>query len=140
MSLVKHIVSDKFETLRVLVLPAGTPVEGAKVPQIFVFNNTWIPGQPVHDWNRMYAMSEDGEVLAGHLSSSPGFGVQDMGLLPGVSEWKHDLYEAKYPNGYDLVYMPDVKTPEGEHAEKLLLAFKLNEQKAVAAEREKASQ
>lgn len=49
-----------------------------------------------------YALSEDGELLASHYSSCGGWSPHDMGIQ---SNWKHDLYEMKYPDGYDLEWI-----------------------------------
>lgn len=48
------------------------------------------------------ALAEDGEGLAQHLSSSESFSRYDMGL---TSTRKHDVYEAKYPDGYELEWI-----------------------------------
>lgn len=54
-----------------------------------------------------FAMSEDGEGLTSHYSSSVEFSKHDMGL---VSDWKHDVYKEKYPDGYELEWVdnPDL--------------------------------
>lgn len=60
------------------------------------------------------AMAEDGDVLGEHLSSNESFSRHDMGL---TSDWKHDRYKAKYPDGYELVWVGwDFKTHEGWQA------------------------
>ena len=51
-----------------------------------------------------YAMAENGEVLASHLSSDEDFSKHDMGL---TSDWKHDKYMAHYPDGYELEWVTD---------------------------------
>lgn len=48
------------------------------------------------------AMTEDGCVLAEHLSSSESYCEHDMGI---TSEWKHDRYREKYPGGFELVWI-----------------------------------
>lgn len=58
------------------------------------------------DWIRVSALSEDGEFLAGHVSSSEGFAKHDIGL---TSDWKHDAYKERYPDGYELVWVDDPK-------------------------------
>lgn len=45
------------------------------------------------------ALAEDGTVLASHVSSSESFAKYDMGAR------KHDAYAAKYPDGYELVWL-----------------------------------
>lgn len=41
-------------------------------------------------------VSEDGEVLAAHLSSTIDFLKHDLGV---TSNWKHDIYDKKYGSG-----------------------------------------
>lgn len=45
------------------------------------------------------AIAEDGEILNTHTCSNIGWVKYDMGI---DSSKKHDVYEAKYPNGYKL--------------------------------------
>jgi hypothetical protein len=82
-------------------------------PKIYVFvANRW------GDDYSMIAVAEDGDEVAGHVSSSPDFGKWDMGL--GTSTRKHDQYKAKYPDGYELEWVEDWKTHPvlGSQAEK----------------------
>ena len=51
------------------------------------------------------AIAEDGKVLAEHMSSSVLLAKADMGF--GSSTRKHDLYDTKYPDGYELVWVDD---------------------------------
>ena len=55
------------------------------------------------------ATSEDGEVLCTHYSSGVNWSKHDMGL---TSDWKHEIYDEKYPDGYELIWVDieDVKT------------------------------
>lgn len=55
------------------------------------------------------ALDEDGQVIAHHISSSAGWARHDMGL---TGNWKHDLYKARYPDGYALVDAIDAKAIE----------------------------
>jgi hypothetical protein len=49
------------------------------------------------------AMTEDGQVLGEHLSSSESYSQHDMGL---TSDWKHDRYcAAAFPFGYELIWI-----------------------------------
>lgn len=48
------------------------------------------------------AISEDGEVLAEHCSSSEGYAKHDIGIGSTI---KHELYKKKYPEGYELVWL-----------------------------------
>lgn len=71
------------------------------------------------------ALAEDGDHLAGHFSSDEGWAKHDIGI---GSEWKHDRYKAKYPDGYELVWV------ENFDHEGLQKAFKLNQEKGKLAE------
>lgn len=72
--------------------------DGSRLPRIYCFVNGGEDG-----WWNMVALSEDGEFLAGHVCSHPSFGPHDMGL---VGEWKHDRYNERYPDGFELVWWP----------------------------------
>jgi len=80
----------------------------SNLPKIFVFvdkNN--------HAWGRDYvamAVSQDGYLLASHISSSESWARHDMGL---GSDWKHELYDIKYPNGYQLEWVEDPDSHQG---------------------------
>lgn len=65
-----------------------------------------------------YALGEDGQGLASHLSSNEAFSKHDMGL---TSDWKHDHYAKVYPEGYELFWIDDA-----EHDERWLKAIELN--------------
>jgi hypothetical protein len=94
--------------------------EEALKPKIFVFiNSRYESGDVVGS-----ALAEDGEFLAGHLSSNDSWFQHDMGLC---SDWKHDKYKAHYPDGYELVHVADTKDHEG-----LKAAYALHVQKAEA--------
>lgn len=56
------------------------------------------------------ALSEDGTVLAEHLSSSVDFAKHDIGL---TSDWKRDRYRAHAPDGFELEWVDDRKTHAG---------------------------
>lgn len=51
-----------------------------------------------------YALAEDGECLDTHLSSNWVYSQHDMGL---TSNWKHEIYEKKYPNGYQCEWVDE---------------------------------
>lgn len=57
-----------------------------------------------------YALGEDGQGLASHLSSNVEFSKHDMGL---TGDWKHDHYAKCYPEGYELEWVDDPETHEG---------------------------
>ena len=47
------------------------------------------------------AMDKDRNGIANHLSSNLAWAQHDMGI---GSDWKHDIYSEKYPDGYELVW------------------------------------
>lgn len=53
------------------------------------------------------ALAEDGTGLASHLSSSEDWSRHDMGL---TGDWKHDIYDEHYPQGYELIWIDDPHT------------------------------
>ncbi len=57
------------------------------------------------------AVAEDGEDLAGQVSSSEDWGRRDLGVGGGeVVQHYKDKYTAKYPDGYQVEYVPDGST------------------------------
>lgn len=80
--------------------PARRNVAAAGKPKIFVFVN----GREGTDWQMGEALAEDGHFIASHVSSSRGFFRHDMGL---TGDWQHDKYAAHYPEGYELVEVPE---------------------------------
>lgn len=53
------------------------------------------------------AVREDGVALAGHLSSNVDWAKHDLGL---TSNWKHEIYQEKCPEGYELIWIDDPHT------------------------------
>ena len=49
-----------------------------------------------------YAIDKDKNTLANHMSSNLAWARHDMGL---ESDWKHDVYTEKFPDGYELVWL-----------------------------------
>lgn len=64
-------------------------------PTIYAFINGGSPG-----WIGVIALAEDGEYLAGHISSSVGWAVHDID-----TESKHEFYRRKYPEGYEFKWL-----------------------------------
>lgn len=79
------------------------------MPKIYLFVNS---GKGT-EWQCGSALSEDGEFLAGHCSSSEGWAKHDMGL---TSDWKHEHYRERYPGGFELEWVDDAKTHAGVQA------------------------
>ena len=50
------------------------------------------------------AIDEEGHGLAGHICSHAGFGPHDMGV---TSNWKHDKYAEKFPDGFEVIWVDD---------------------------------
>lgn len=73
-----------------------------RLPEIYGFVNGGSPG-----WYNVVALSEDGEFLAGHACSHPGWGPHDIGV---TSDWKHDGYRERYPHGFVVIWVEDCKT------------------------------
>ncbi len=68
------------------------------MPKIFAFINS---GKGT-DWVVGTALSEDGEFLCGHVSSSDAWARADMS--PQV---KGQFYTERYPDGYEWVWVED---------------------------------
>ena len=83
--------------------------------KIFCFINSGSPS-----WYSVVALAEDGYCLAGHISSNKGFAKHDIGI---TSNWKHELYDEHYPNGYELIWLDNPETNE-----EFKLAAKKNEE------------
>lgn len=64
-------------------------------PRIYVY-------RPHTDYEDVMGLAFDelGEVVAWHVSSSLSWFRSDMGLR---SEYKHNKYQARHPNGFELV-------------------------------------
>lgn len=77
---------------------------------------------------QMLALTEDGDVVASHLSSNTSWGKHDMGI---DSNWKHTNYDEAYGAGqWELVYGDD----EVLESEEFKLAVQRNNDKADAFE------
>jgi hypothetical protein len=85
-------------------------------PKIYAFINS---GEGT-DWIIVVALADDGHCLASHCSSSEGWAKHDIGI---GSDWKHDIYNEAYPDGWELVWVEHPLTHEG-----LLKAYELNQQ------------
>lgn len=83
--------------------------------KIFIFNNGGREG-----WYSARALCEDGHFIAGHICSYDCFIDHDMGI---TSNWKHDVYDKHFPEGWDLVR---VHGNPKEH-EELMVAYAKHE-------------
>lgn len=64
---------------------------------IYGFVNGGSPG-----WYHIAAVCEDGETLAGHTCSDPGYGPHDIGV---TSDWKREAYAKHCPDGFEVVWV-----------------------------------
>jgi len=96
------------------------------VKKIFAFVNS----VAMRDWYSCIALSEDGDVLAGHVCSSPSWGPHDMGV---TSDWKHETYRAAYPDGFHVEWVEDVANHAGAQAAIAKHKAKSEIEKATAA-------
>lgn len=60
-------------------------------------------------------IAEDGAILADHWSSNSYWAQHDLGV---TSDWKHDLYKAHYPDGYEVVWVEDAEVDGHEGLQK----------------------
>lgn len=88
-----------------------------KVKRIFLLINE---GKGT-DWVSSIALAEDGTYLAGHISSDTEWAKHDIGL---TSDWKHDLYRAHYPDGYEVEWVENPLDHSG-----VMSAYRLNQEK-----------
>lgn len=93
-------------------------------PKIYCFSNVRGGGDGL-----AYALAEDGTVLGSHWCSNEFYVSQDLGVLDGCREDRHEHYAKHYPDGYEMEFVParDVLTHPG-----LSEAFRLNQ---IQAER-----
>lgn len=66
--------------------------------KIFVYLTQDDPG-----YQSAVALTEDGIIIAAHLSSSIYWSEKDMGLDPTYPSNKREIYSRYYPSGYTLV-------------------------------------
>jgi hypothetical protein len=101
---------------------------GKRLPKIFILCNTRCENRG--EWHSFIALAEDGTGLAGHLCSSHGWAMHDMGF---TSSWKHEKYAKHYPGGYELVWVADPDHPEKIAG--LKEAFDMNQRQTEEKER-----
>lgn len=89
------------------------------LPKIYIFISARYPNGVVGG----AAINDQGFIPAQHASTSEEWFKHDMGLssMHGDSTWKHEQYARLYPDGYELVYVP-----ENEESEALDNALKQN--------------
>ena len=106
--------------------PSNLPPD--QLPVIYGFNNGGSLG-----WYSAVLLAEDGTGLGGHICSSEGYMLHDLGILEGTRPDRHEEFREHYPGGYRMEFVPgaQVKTNEG-----LLLAYQRNQEIAAAAKEE----
>lgn len=109
--------------------PHNKPV--SELPIIYGFNNGGSPG-----WYSACLIAEDGEGLGGHVCSSEGYMLHDLGILEGTRSDRHEGFQKHYPDGYRMDFIPasDVLTHPGLEA-----AYQRNQEKGRAKEQENQS-
>ena len=70
----------------------------------------FINNKEITNWNDVIALAEDGHFLTNHISSDKYWAQHDIGL---TSDWKHDIYEKYYPDGYELVWLDNPESDKG---------------------------
>lgn len=99
--------------------PQNKPVE--ELPVIYAFNNGGSPG-----WFSGVLIAEDGTGLGGHICSSEGYMLHDLGVLTGARPDRHEGFQQHYPDGYRMEFVAYEEVPSHK---KLNEAFALNELK-----------
>lgn len=95
-------------------------------PKIYVWCNNCAP-----EWHSAIAMAEDGHVLAGHVCSSHGFIMHDMGV--DEDGWKRDKYAEHYPDGFEVEYVDNARIREHAGA---MAAYAKNQELAAISRAE----
>lgn len=91
-------------------------------PKVYAFIN----GTFGSDDFTVFAIAEDGTLLASHMSSSHGWAKHDIGV---TSDWKHDQYAEHYPDGYEVEWVDDPRGHAG-----LMAAYERNQRMREEAE------
>lgn len=58
---------------------------------------------------QVVALAEDGEFVAGHMSSSVAWAKNDIGI---TSTRKHEHYQKEYPQGFELIWIDDIENDD----------------------------
>ncbi len=67
---------------------------------------------------KVEAISDDGQWLATHMSSNDEWAKYDIGIgadSNGQSKRKHDIYNAHFPDGWELEWIEQPVTHSGLH-------------------------
>lgn len=96
-----------------------------ELPFIIGFNNGGSDG-----WYSAVLIAEDGHGLGGHICSSEGYMLHDLGILEGTRPDRHETFKSHYPDGYRMDFVPSTNVLSDE---RLTKAYELNQQLAAAA-------
>ncbi len=104
--------------------PHDKPVQD--LPVIYGFNNGGSPG-----WYSGCILAEDGTGLGGHVCSHEAYMPNDLGILEGSRDDRHEGFRAHYPDGYRMEFIPgaEVRGHSGLDA-----AYAKNQALAAASE------
>ncbi len=83
--------------------PTRRSRKAGAVTKIYCFHNS-----PPDREGTVFAMREDGVVLASHFCTNASYAYMDIGMDP-ERDWskKRAIYDAACPDGYELVWVPD---------------------------------
>ncbi len=76
-------------------------LDPSTLPVIYGFNNGGSPG-----FYYAQLIAEDGEVLGSHLCSHESYMPGDLGIIEGRRADRHEMFQAKYPGGYRMCFVP----------------------------------
>jgi len=96
--------------------PENKPL--AELPVIYGFNNGGSTG-----WLEGVLISEDGNVLGGHVCSAEGYMPHDLGILEGARPDRHETFKEHHPHGYRMDFIPHAEAKD--HAG-LVAAFNMH--------------
>lgn len=89
-----------------------------------------------YGWMHAVALGADGRCVASHVCSDTSFMPHDLGI---TSDWKHDKYDAAYPDGWELVDLTKATEKELDAHPEFQAAWALNQaQKKADDEMDKA--
>lgn len=63
--------------------------------------------QEEEQYGAMYVCCTDsGEVLAEHYCFNDSWAAEDLGIRPGRAEHRRKLYKQKFPQGFEIQFLP----------------------------------
>lgn len=73
----------------------------ADLPVIYGFNNGGS-----HGWYEAVLLAEDGTFMGDHICTSEAYMPFDLGILTGTRSDRHVDFQAHYPAGYRMEFVP----------------------------------